>query len=145
MNDAPPLSRRALHFPTASWARRVLALMVDWLASTLVVSFFDGWHWAAGTDRSWLVLGVYLVESSAFMAVMGGSFGQLVTRLRVVDASGDPRPISPLRAVPRQILIALVIPPLIFRADGRGLHDIAAKTATVTLQTFNVLKAEAAA
>ena len=28
-----------------------------------------------------------------------------------------------------------MIPPLVFRPDGRGLHDIAAGTATVTLQT----------
>ena len=34
---------------------------------------------------------------------------------------------------PRQVLIALVIPPLVFRPDGRGLHDIAAGSATVTL------------
>ncbi len=32
------------------------------------------------------------------------------------------------------MLIAWSIPPLVYRPDGRGLHDIAAGTATVTLQ-----------
>jgi uncharacterized RDD family membrane protein YckC len=37
------------------------------------------------------------------------------------------------------VLIVLVIPPLIFRADGRGLHDMVAGTATVTMPTFRGL------
>ena len=70
---------------------------------------------------------------------MGGSFGQVATRLRVVRANGDPRPIDPLRALLRQVLIALVIPPLVYRPDGRGMHDIAAGSATVTLDTYRAL------
>ena len=31
------------------------------------------------------------------------------------------------------MLIALVIPPLVFRPDGRGLHDMAARSRTVRL------------
>ena len=38
-----------------------------------------------------------------------------------------------------QVLIALVIPPLVFRPDGRGLHDLAAGSAVVTLQTWRSL------
>jgi hypothetical protein len=33
----------------------------------------------------------------------------------------------------------LVIPPLVFRPDGRGLHDVLVGTATVTLDTFKAL------
>jgi len=40
-----------------------------------------------------------------------------------------------LPAVLRQVLVALVIPPLVFKPDGRGLHDLAAGTICVTLQT----------
>jgi hypothetical protein len=36
----------------------------------------------------------------------------------------DGRPLSLLRALHRQLLVCLVIPPLVFRDDGRGLHDI---------------------
>ena len=40
------------------------------------------------------VLAVFVMESAAFTALSGGSFGQLATRLRVVRANGDPRPVA---------------------------------------------------
>ena len=58
------------------------------------------------------------------MALSGGSFGQLATRLRVVRTDGSGRPLGLLTALLRQVLICLVIPPLVFRPDGRGLHDM---------------------
>jgi uncharacterized RDD family membrane protein YckC len=58
----------------------------------------------------------------------------MVTRLRVVRVADGGR-IDLLRSFARAILVALVIPPLVFRPDGRGLHDLAAGSATVTLQT----------
>jgi uncharacterized RDD family membrane protein YckC len=67
------------------------------------------------------------------MALSGGSFGQLATRLRVVRVDGSGRPLSLLMAVLRQVLICLVIPPLVFRPDGRGLHDMICGSATVPL------------
>lgn len=117
---------------TASWVRRALALAVDWLASTLAVIFL------LGTDRwdGFTVLGVFVLESALLTALAGGSFGQLATRLRVVRADGSGAPIDLLRALLRQVLIALVIPPLVFRPDGRGLHDIAAGSMTVRLDSL---------
>jgi uncharacterized RDD family membrane protein YckC len=122
----------ALPYETASWAHRVVALVVDWAACWLVVSFFAGWH----TSHGWWVLLAYVVESVVLTATAGGSFGKLVTRLRTVRSNGDPRPLDPVRALARQIMIAVVVPPLIFKPDGRGLHDLAAGTATVTLATY---------
>ncbi len=128
-------------FETASWARRILALFVDWFASTLVVIFALGGvqAWSDSRASGFYALGVFVIETAIFTTLMGGSFGQVATRLRVVRATGEPRPIDPLRALLRQVLIALVIPPLVYRPDGRGLHDIAAGSATVTLQTFRQL------
>ena len=126
---------------TATWARRILALVVDWFASTLVVIFAVGGvdNWAGDQAASFYVLGVFVLESAIFTALSGGSFGQLATRLRVVRDNGDPRPIPPHLALARQLLIALVIPPLVYRPDGRGLHDLAAGSAVVTLQTYRSL------
>lgn len=128
-------------FPTAGWGRRFLALVVDWFASTLVVVVLvGGWsNWLGNNDANLYVLLVFVVESAAFIALSGGTFGQVATRLRVVRENGDPRQLDPLRALARQILVALVVPPLIFRPDGRGLHDVAAGSAVVTLQTFRSL------
>jgi uncharacterized RDD family membrane protein YckC len=127
---------------TASWGRRILALFVDWVASTLVVIAVIGLedYTEIGSLSGFIVLGVFVLESAVLTALVGGSFGQLVTRLRVVPEDGSPRNVDPLRALARQVLIALVIPPLVFRPDGRGLHDIAAGSATVTVQTFRRLR-----
>jgi uncharacterized RDD family membrane protein YckC len=129
---------------TATWGRRILALVGDWFASTLVVILLLGGidAWAGDQRAGFYVLGVYVVESAVFMALSGGSFGQLATRLRVVRVVGerlDPRPVAPHLALLRQVLIALVIPPLVYRPDGRGLHDLAAGSAVVTLQTWRSL------
>ena len=123
---------------TATWARRILALAVDWFASTLVVIFAVGGYdnWAGDQEAGFFVLGVFVVESALFTALSGGSFGQVATRLRVMRVNGDPRPIAPHLALLRQVMIALVIPPLVYRPDGRGLHDVLADSAVVTLQTY---------
>lgn len=128
-------------FETTSWARRVIALLVDWFASTLVVIAFVGVdaYGEPGSRAQWLVLGVYVLESALGTALAGGSFGKLVTRLRVVRVDGDPRPIGLLQALLRSVMVALVIPPLVFRPDGRGLHDLVAGSATVDLQTWRTL------
>jgi uncharacterized RDD family membrane protein YckC len=127
---------RALPFETASWLRRILALVIDWAASTLVVVAVLGPRgWSDSRWSGFDTLAVFLFESTVLMALVGGSFGQLATRLRVVRTDGSGRPLSVLRALVRQVLVALVIPPLVFRPDGRGLHDMAVGSATVTLQT----------
>lgn len=125
-------------FPTASWTRRGLALIVDWFASTLVVIFLVGWgdYGSQGGPEQFYVLVTYVVESAVLTALAGGSFGKLATRLRTVRVDGDPRPLDLVRAIARQLMVAVVVPPLIFRPDGRGLHDLAAGTATVTLETY---------
>jgi uncharacterized RDD family membrane protein YckC len=129
-------------FETASWLRRILALLVDWVVSTLVVVALVGledYTDTTGGPEQFYVLGVYVVESAVLTWLAAGSFGKLVSGLRVVPVDGRLRPINPLRILARQVLIALVIPPLIFRSDGRGLHDMLAGTATVTMPTFRAL------
>jgi hypothetical protein len=118
---------------------------VDWVASTLAVIAVIGLddYTDTGNASGFIVLGVFVLESALFTALVGGSFGQLATRLRVVPADGSPRNIDPLRALARQLLIALVVPPLVYRSDGRGLHDIAAGSATVTLETWRQLTGRA--
>lgn len=130
-----------LAFETASWGRRILALLVDWLASTLVVVAIVGLedYTDASGPESFYVLFVYVAESALLTWLAGGSFGKLATRLRVVPSDGRLRLLNPLRMLLRQVLIALVIPAVVFRPDGRGLHDLVAGTATVTLPTFHSL------
>ncbi len=127
-------------FETASWGRRILALFVDWAASTLVVIALLGLDdYSDSSASGFYVLLVYVIEAALFTWLVGGSFGKVATRLRVVPTDGRLRPLNPLRLLARQVLVALVIPPLVFRSDGRGLHDLFAGTATVTLDTYRSL------
>ena len=122
---------------TASWLRRILALFVDWFASSLVVIGLLGpAGWSEEPYAGFYTLGVFALESALLTGFAGGSFGKLATRLRVVRADGDPRPIDLLRALARSVMVCVVIPPLVFRPDGRGLHDMAVGSATVTLQEY---------
>ncbi|GAA2144052.1 RDD family protein [Nocardioides koreensis] len=129
-------------FETASWGRRILALFVDWFASSLVVvvvlgpsRFFADQSVDPDPLPGILTLVVFVLETAVLTALSGGSFGKLATRLRVVRADGSGRPVGLLPALARSILVAAVIPPLVFRPDGRGLHDMMTGTATVTLET----------
>jgi uncharacterized RDD family membrane protein YckC len=113
---------------TASWVRRFGALAIDWAASSLVTLAVlgpDGY--AHDRYAGWVTLGVFWLEASVGTALAGASFGQLVTRIRVLRLDGRPLPLIP--AVVRALLVCLVIPPLIFRPDGRGLHDLAVGSA----------------
>ncbi len=124
-----------LSFETASWGRRILALVVDYAACWGVMLLIYGKDWFGNGSVPSIYLNLlFIVESAVLMALSGGSFGQLATRLRVVRSDGSGRPLSLLVALLRQVLICLVIPPLVFRPDGRGLHDMVCRSATVPLR-----------
>jgi uncharacterized RDD family membrane protein YckC len=112
--------------PTASWLHRIAALVVDWFVATLAARALFG-------ADLWAPLGIFVMETALFTAFLGGSFGKLVTGLRVVRVDGSGMPLNLFGALIRSVLIALVVPPLVFRPDGRGLHDLAVSTATVRL------------
>jgi uncharacterized RDD family membrane protein YckC len=114
----------------AGWGRRALALTVDWIASLLVAMGITGG--AAVTSNgweTWVPMLVFLAESSVLVPLLGGSFGQLVTRVAVVRLDGGP--VALLPALFRTALICLVVPPLIYNPDRRGLHDLVTGTLTV--------------
>ncbi len=106
--------------PHATWLRRIAALFLDWFACYGVAFFIlrDVQHPAFGL----LTTIVFLLESAFGVALSGASFGQMLVRIRVHRLDG--RPLTLLRALQRQLLVCLVIPPLVFREDGRGLHDL---------------------
>ena len=118
---------------TASWVRRFIALAIDWAACSLVtLAVLGPGGYAHDRASGWLTLGVFWLEASIGTALAGGSFGQLASRVRVLRLDGRPLPLIP--AVVRTLLVCVVVPPLIFRPDGRGLHDLAVGSATYNLQ-----------
>ncbi|QLQ10866.1 MAG: RDD family protein [Nocardioidaceae bacterium] len=113
----------------ASWLLRITAIVIDWAASWAVaVAITGGKAWTTN-GGSFVTTGVFIAELTLLTALVGGSFGQLLLRIRVAGLKG--RPVSLLEALLRSVLIALVIPPLVFNRDNRGLHDLAVGTVAV--------------
>lgn len=114
----------------AGWGRRILALCLDWAASLLVSAAFVGADvWTGRGAVQWLPMAVFAAETTLLTTLLGGSFGQLVLRIAVVRLDG--RPVTILHALARTLLICLVVPPMVFNPDQRGLHDLAVKTVVV--------------
>ena len=108
----------------ASWRARVAALILDWAASMApaVILFGTGVLNEAGW-RSWMILGVFFVESSILTGLAGGSFGQIIARIGVARLNGQP--IGLLRAIARQAMICVVLPTIVSGAERRALNDLA--------------------
>ena len=115
----------------ATWGRRILALFVDWVTCLAVVEGLVAVGVLAGNPNGLGTLALFVLESALFTALAGGSFGKLATRIRVVRHDVPGQPVSLLRALVRSALVGLLVPLLTF--DGRGLHDVAAGTRTVTI------------
>ena len=113
----------------ASWPARFAALIIDWFASMLVARIFVGPDVFGSGPEQFATTGVFLAESALLVALVGGSFGQLALRLAVVRL--DRKPVNLLQALLRSALVCLVIPPLVFNRDARGLHDLAVGTVVV--------------
>ncbi|HEY5978895.1 MAG TPA: RDD family protein [Microlunatus sp.] len=114
----------------AGWRARVAALLLDWAASMGVAVGLFGTAALTGSGwQAWMTLATFFVESTLLVTVASGSFGQLICRIAVVRL--DTEPVGFPRAVLRQALICLALPPLIIGPDRRGLQDLAAATVVV--------------
>jgi hypothetical protein len=102
-----------------------LALVIDWVLSMLVASVFLGQAFReVGNAYAQLApLVVFAFEATVLTWLLGGSAGQLLVGVTVRRLSGDQ--LDPARALLRTLLICLVIPPVIYNPDQRGLHDLA--------------------
>lgn len=122
---------RAGSLEVASWPRRVAARVIDGIAGALVtiaVLGYDGY-----LRYNFAPLIVFFVQTALLTMTVGGSFGQLLVRIRVLRTDG--RRLNPVAAMLRTVLICVVIPPLVFKPDGRGLHDMITDSGSYRLPT----------
>jgi uncharacterized RDD family membrane protein YckC len=110
----------------APTGRRVVALFIDWFAALIISRVLVGTP--ETSLESFATLGIFFVEVTVLTWLSGASFGQRLVGLAVV---GLQRRLGFTGAAIRTLLICLVIPPLIWDADGRGLHDKAVGTVVV--------------
>ena len=130
----------------ATLGRRTAALVVDWLLSMAVASLFWPDPSAVGprivTAQPWATLLVFVVSTIVLVGLLGHTIGHRLLGLRVaplVSVEADPGPVRAAAAGPpgipaaalRTVLLALVIPAVIWDRAGRGLHDVAARTVLV--------------
>lgn len=117
----------------AGWSRRLGALLIDWLACSIIaIAFFyhpQAGHAAAvfSQPRLWTPA-VFGVEDFILTALTGFTIGKRLLGLRVVRMDG--RPVG-LWALPRTLLLLLVVPAMVMDRDLRGLQDKAAGTVVV--------------
>ena len=123
----PKTSALDLHgVPVASFGRRLIALLIDWAAATLVASFLvDDLR-----TNPWPQLGVFVLAHAFFVGLFGQTLGMAAARIRCVSIA-DGGAIGLPKALLRAVLLGMVIPAVISDGDGRGLHDRAAGSVMV--------------
>ncbi len=98
----------------ARLGRRILAILIDWLACYVLAGAFFAWD-------GWATLGIFAVEQIVFLLTLNGSPGHILLGMRVVPARGGY--LGVWRPIVRTVLLCLVIPAAIWDRDQRGLHD----------------------
>jgi len=111
------------------WGRRFVALFVDGFVATATVRLLFPDFEPSGGPYTLAVIGAFVVQVTLLTTLLQGSFGQLVMGIRLAPV-GAPRR-WPLRMGVRAVLVALVLPALLYDRDRRGLPDHAAKTVLV--------------
>ena len=105
----------------ARLGRRVGALFIDYGAAYLISGFF-AWDPLA-------ILAIFALIQIVFIPTLQGSPGHRILGMRVARLDGAW--VGLWRPIVRSVLLALVIPAVIWDADNRGLHDKAAGTVLV--------------
>ncbi|WP_392465999.1 RDD family protein [Arsenicicoccus cauae] len=113
----------------APLGRRVLALLVDWLlCCAIAIGLLRMPVGATGLD-SFIPLVVFAVENVLLVGTAGCTIGHRLLGLHVRRVAGGP--LGVVGAALRTLLLLLVIPPVVWDSDGRGLHDKAAGSVIV--------------
>lgn len=108
----------------ARLGRRTLAIFIDWGIAALPAFLLVGgpnasvWNWL-----------IFILMQMVFIPTIGGSIGHRICGMRVVPLTGGW--VGLWRPAVRTVLIALVLPVLVWDSDHRGFHDKIAGTVLV--------------
>lgn len=115
----------------AGYGRRLVALLIDWLASTVIaVGLANIYDWTA-FEKNWAAWGIFAVQFWLLTGLTGTTLGKRIAGLRVARLDG--KPVGLLWSAVRTVLILMIIPALMWDRDHRGLHDRAANTIVLEL------------
>ena len=108
-----------------SLGRRFLGLSIDWLMCyAIALGFFSGsGSLAERASQARLPhLAIFFVEVLLLTTFGGATAGHRIVGLRVVQFRNGANP-SPLQALIRTILLALVVTAITYDENGRGIHE----------------------
>ncbi|MGH4011131.1 MAG: RDD family protein [Pseudonocardiaceae bacterium] len=103
----------------ARFGPRVLAIMIDWLPCAAAAQLFTN-------NPAFSALALFAAMTALSIGIAGRTPGHAVAGLRVALLDGSRAGFG--AGVIRTVLLCLVIPPVVYDADGRGLHDRAVGT-----------------
>lgn len=113
--------------------RRIWALLIDYVAATIIATAFFGYNQFALPTEAGLSqfapMAVFAVLQILFIPTAGGSPGHRILGMRVVRMDGSW--IGLWRPIVRTLLLIVVIPAVIWDPDQRGLHDKAVGTVLI--------------
>ena len=113
----------------ARFGRRLAAILVDWLICDVIAFGLMHYRLGGGGNGPFKPLAVFVVMNLLLVGTLGSTMGHRLLGLRVVRPGGGVA--GPLAALIRTLLLAAVIPALIWDRDTRGFHDKLAGTILV--------------
>jgi hypothetical protein len=108
----------------ATFGPRILAIVIDWLPCSVAAQLLT-------KNPAFSALALFAAITAVSIAIAGRTVGHAAAGLRVALLDGCRAGFG--SAVVRTVLLCLVIPPVVYNLDGRGLHDRAA--GTIVLRT----------
>ena len=108
----------------AGFGSRILAIMMDWLPCAVAAQLIT-------RNPAFSALALFAAVTALSIGIAGRTPGHAVAGLRVALLDGRRAGFG--AGVIRTVLLCLVIPPVVYNADGRGLHDQA--VGTIVLRT----------
>ncbi|WP_226352082.1 MULTISPECIES: RDD family protein [unclassified Pseudonocardia] len=118
------------HYSVAGFGRRIAGVVLDWFLAYLLVLLVAGVDALGSPEFGWWVLGTWFVITALTVSVLGTAPGHLALGMRVARTDMATHVGVP-RALLRTAMIAVVLPPFLRDADGRGWHDRASRTVVV--------------
>ncbi|MCU1576943.1 MAG: hypothetical protein JWP70_1647 [Leifsonia sp.] len=102
--------------------RRLAGIAIDWAIAVLLSVAFFRYDPVA-------TLAIFVVLQIVFIPTIGGSLGHRIVGLRVAPLAGGY--VGIWRPILRSLLLAIVIPAVVWDSDQRGFHDKIAGTILV--------------
>ena len=103
----------------AGFGPRILAIVIDWLPCSIAAQLLT-------KNPAFSALALFAAITALSIGIAGRTPGHAAAGLRVALLDGCRPGFG--AAVIRTVLLCLLIPPVVYDTDGRGLHDRAANT-----------------